>query len=524
VEPPPASAAEGLSDVDKDRLSRLTTDIIRNPNETFLWQQRAEFLGNRGRFEAATADFDKVLAAGGVDHWSWFIAIPAYIQTGDVEKYRRYCADMQRWFEDSTDRTLCERLIRICTLLPGALADMRLLRGMAERVVVPEEQGDSDIQQWRFLARGMFDYRLGNFDAAADWLAKPAEVENRSSGRHISRQAIAVFFLAMVEHQRGRPDQARSLLIRGSQIIASDGPKGSNWFPFYDWVHALEARRQAEELVGRSVPPTTHSLPIATTRAIDPLPPSAADGLGEADGARLSKLTADILENATESAWLQRAMFLGEHGRFELAARDFQKALANGLGDPHAWFNAATVYVRIGDEEGYRRICAQVLSQYGNSTDRNLCEHVAKTCSILPGALADMEALAKVADRAVVPQTPEDPRMRPYRDLAKGMVEYRLGHFDEAVKWLRMHAEQTSDKERRAMALGFLAMTEFRRGNLDQARSALRQASETIASDGPKGDNWHAFRDWIVAVEARRQAEQLIAQGAAPSPPASARP
>ena len=514
VEPPAPSAAEGLNDVDKDRLFRLTTDISRNPSEAVLWQQRAEFLGNRGKFEAAIADFDKVLAAGGVDHWSWFMAIPAYVQTGDVEKYRRYCAAMQRWFEDSTDRTTCERVIRTCSMLPGALPDMRLLRELAERAVAPEVQEDPNQRLWRSLSRGMFEYRLGNFDEAARWLAGPAEVENRGSGRHISRQALALCFLAMVEHQRGRIDQARSLLGRGSQILASDAPNGNNWFPFYDWVTALEVRRQAEELLSRSAPPTTHPVPVATTQAIDPLPPSAADGLGEADRARLSRLTADILENATESAWVERATFLGNRGRFELAAKDFQKALASGLGDPHGWFNAATVYVRMGNKDEYRRLCAEVLRRYDDSTDRNLCEHVAKTCAILPGAVADMQALGKVADQAAAPQTPEDPRMRPYRELAKGMVEYRLGHFDEAEKWLARHAEQTRDKQRRAIALSFLAMSECQRGNLDQAHSALRQASETIASDGPKGDNWRPFRDWIVAVEARRQAEELIGRSA----------
>ena len=491
--------------VPADLEGRFTAEVKRRPNTVAPLVTRANFYARRERFSEAAADYANALRLDPSDHVLWIDSSMMALHAGDVDEYRRQCREMLKRFGASTDRYVCERVVKACMIVPDAVPDLGPLIEMANRAVAPDDPGNADDQAWRALAKGMIDYRAGDFDAAADWLTKAIIAPAGT------RTAIGSLFLAMAEFKRGRVAEAEAALKRGGEIVDRDGPKNGRFSEFLrDWVLALNARREASALLG-------HPLPPPKTQAVQSPPPAAAEGLGEVDRDRLFKLSGDILKDPTDRAWRERAMFYADRGRFELAARDFEKALAADQRDSFTWLNAGPVYARIGDVEAYRRLCAEMLRRFGSSQEQNICENVAKTCSILPGAVADLQALGKVADRAVVAQSPEDEVMRPWRELSKGMVEYRLGHFDEAVKWLAPQAEQTQLVRRRAIALGFLAMAEFQRGNADQARTALRQCSDIIASEAPKGDKWRNFRDWLIALEAQKEAEELIGPSAAPA-------
>ena len=497
---------------------RLTAEVKRRPNTVAPLVARADFNARRERFSEAAADYASAVRLDSSDHVLSIDSSMMALHAGNVDGYRHQCREMLTRFGTSTDRYVCERVVKACMIIPDAVPDLGPLREMANRAVAPDDPGNKDDRAWRALAKGMIEYRTGDFDAAADWLTQAIIAPAGT------RTAVGSLFLAMAEFKRGRVAEAEAALKRGGEIVDRDGPKNGRFSEFLrDWVLALNARREAAALLG-------HPLPPPTTQSVEPVPPSAAEGLGEVDRDRLFRLSGDILKDPTDRAWRDRAMFFADRGRFELAARDFEKALAADRGDAFTWLNAGPVYARIGDVERYRSLCAEMLRRFGDSQEQDICEHVAKTCSILPNSVADMRALGKVADRTVVPQSPEDPLMRPWRELAKGMVEYRLGHFDEAVKWLTPHAEQTQQARRKVIALGFLAMSEIRRGNPQQARAALRQASEVIATNGPKGDAWLNFRDWLIALEAHKQAAELIdqtsspagaTQPAAPTPPAA---
>jgi serine/threonine protein kinase/tetratricopeptide (TPR) repeat protein len=485
---------------------RLTAEVNRLPNTASPLLIRARFLAQRGRFSEAARDYASAVRLDPSDQWNWLLAALVTLQAGEHDQYRHLCVEMLSRFGTTTNRRACEQVVKACTVVPDSVPDLKPVMAIANRGVAPDDRDPPDQLKWRAQAKGMADYRAGHFDAAAEWLAKGTTVREDIPGG-----ATTHLFLAMVEFKRGRASEAEAAMKAASEILDRHGPKSGNFDDrFMEWIIVLHARREAAALLGRPLPPPA-------TQSIEPVSPSASEGLGEVDRDRLFKLTGSILKDPTDRTWRDRAMFFADRGRFELAARDFEKALAADRGDAFTWLNAGPVYARIGDVERYRSLCAEMLRRFGDSQEQDICEHVAKTCSILPDGVADTRALAKAADRVVVPQRPENVVMRPWRELAKGMVEYRLGHFDEAVKWLAPQAEQTEQARRRAIALGFLAMAEFRRGNAEQARAAVRQASEVIAKDGPKGDKWLNFRDWLIALEAHKQAEELFGQSAAPS-------
>jgi hypothetical protein len=101
--------------------------------------------------------------------------------------------------------------------------------------------------------------------------------------------------------------------------------------------------------------------------------------------------------------------------------------------------------------------------------------------------------------------------------LAKGLLEYRLGHYKEALNWARA-VRDTSDASRFTTAKRHLLMALARHqlDRLDDARASLGDGIEYIKQKLPKltddglGDQWN---DWIIVDVLRREAETLI-QGA----------
>jgi tetratricopeptide (TPR) repeat protein len=208
---------------------------------------------------------------------------------------------------------------------------------------------------------------------------------------------------------------------------------------------------------------------------------------------------------------------LAQVGRWSDAATRFDRALALDPRDPdpHHWCLAAALHATVGDFQGYRRTCRDMLKRFGDTDEAPTAERIAKACLLLPGALdaADFDRVQKLADRAVAGS--EKFRFYPSPVLAKGLTEYRAGRNADAVTWLQRFAPKPDGVHWDATAFAVLAMAHHGLGRAEEAQAALAKAKAILAQKMPDPARGQLFDDgywpdWVHAQVLCHEAEQLL--------------
>ena len=170
------------------------------------------------------------------------------------------------------------------------------------------------------------------------------------------------------------------------------------------------------------------------------------------------------------------------------------------------------------DIEGYRKACGTLLQLVGTTDDPATANDVAWTVVLARDALPNYDQAVQLAEKAVA-QAPGN--FNYLRTL--GAVLYRARRFDAAVEKLNEAAKDPlpSGEFSNAFNWLFLAMTHHRLGHTDEARRWLDKAVERIdrlshemtgaAADVPR----LSWEERTTLDRLRREAEALV-QGAAP--------
>jgi len=199
------------------------------------------------------------------------------------------------------------------------------------------------------------------------------------------------------------------------------------------------------------------------------------------------------------------AVFQSYYGLPQDSAAELTKAIER---EPHnhLYYHAlAPLLVESGDLEGYRRLRARIIAQFGQTTDANTAERMAKDCLILPLSAPDLDTVAKMADCAVT--AAQDSSFLPSFQFAKGFAEYRQGRFSSAADWMQKVLEASDPSfYRAAQANLVLAMAQHQLGQTNSALAALAAGSQIINTNGPTGGGG----DWIIARTLRSEAEKLM--------------
>jgi tetratricopeptide (TPR) repeat protein len=125
------------------------------------------------------------------------------------------------------------------------------------------------------------------------------------------------------------------------------------------------------------------------------------------------------------------------------------------------------------DRDGFRQTCALMLERYGRTSDADIANAVAWTCSLGANAVADTAWPVGLAEQAVAAS-------RTYANLnTLGVALYRDGKFDLAIKTLN-EAIEANDKNGTALDWLFLAMAHQRNGNKEEAGKFLDKAGAWI--------------------------------------------
>jgi tetratricopeptide (TPR) repeat protein len=185
-----------------------------------------------------------------------------------------------------------------------------------------------------------------------------------------------------------------------------------------------------------------------------------------------TRVVSDEIRQDPGSATLHytRGSLLCRAGKFDKALPDFDKAIELDPGDSQKYFFAAPVYLHAGDVKGYQRVCRQMVQRFQSSPVRQVRLRVARASLIQPDPEGNLDLFAGLVDRAVAE---EKLFIDPFR-ISQGLLEYRRGRYEEAVKAVEGLPERGGmGGYGRGIAGLVLAMSHAGAGRLEQARRTL---------------------------------------------------
>ncbi len=155
-------------------------------------------------------------------------------------------------------------------------------------------------------------------------------------------------------------------------------------------------------------------------------------------------------------------------GRWPAAAADFARAVELQPANHEHYHCLAPLFIARGDIEGYRQHCGRQAGRFHDTKDALVAERMAKDCLILPDSGVDLRVIGTWVDLAVTVGRHRDEL--PWFELAKGLSEYRRGHFQEAVDWAQKALSRSGDEYRDTQAKAVLAMSQQMSQEMTQKR------------------------------------------------------
>ena len=265
----------------------------------------------------------------------------------------------------------------------------------------------------------------------------------------------------------------------------------------------LERRRRLESLGG---PP-----PPDPAARLDPIvyggePTARGDALaarGQWDQAEAAYAEAARARPRNASVRDALARFHAGRGRLDRAAAVLAEAVRVMPDDAGLGRRWALVLLESGDREGWRGACAMLLDRFGWTIDPRAAGEVARTCALGPGAAADPAVPVRLAE-VFAGSSWSGPEKVNNALSTLGAALYRAGRSDDAIRRLE-EAIRTRGGAGAPRDWAFLAMAHHRLGHRDEARRWLDQICGHYPSTDP-GQFWDELEIRLL----RREAEALI--------------
>jgi eukaryotic-like serine/threonine-protein kinase len=211
------------------------------------------------------------------------------------------------------------------------------------------------------------------------------------------------------------------------------------------------------------------------------------------------------------------------HGEWLEALTNWNYVVQFAPGDHIGYQYLGPLLAQINDVEGYKKFRAQIIQQFGDTSDSRIAERMVKASLLLPASAEEMKVISAMADVAGNVNT--NGKNWGYNFLAKGLSEYRRGNYQEAIPWLRGALPEDIGSRRRAEAYLILAMTQYRLNQSDSSRASFSQAMDVVKALPTANDFADDWNDWVIIHVFLREAlalnpdfEKLSSAGAAKIP------
>jgi serine/threonine-protein kinase len=189
-------------------------------------------------------------------------------------------------------------------------------------------------------------------------------------------------------------------------------------------------------------------------------------------------------------------------GRGEEVRREWKKKLDLDPPDHDAWFGYAELCLFLGHDEEYRRARQDLVRRFGATNEAASAEKTARAILLRPPSEEELRTAVALTERALAAKATTPDWVYSFYLFARGLAEYRQGHFDNAISIMKTKAGAVMGPCPRLV----IAMARYRLGDEQEARKLL--AAEISAIDwslAQVGSHdqwiWHALR---------REAEAMI--------------
>jgi serine/threonine protein kinase/tetratricopeptide (TPR) repeat protein/WD40 repeat protein len=211
-------------------------------------------------------------------------------------------------------------------------------------------------------------------------------------------------------------------------------------------------------------------------------------------------------------SWEGRGQSRAEMGQWDMAAADFGKGFELAPGYAGLKYRQALTLLARGDEKGYGAACAPLVEKFRDTTDRDIASLVAWAGVLVPDAVEDVKTCVRLVQRAAA----ADPKSYVFA-YTLGAALYRAGRLDDAEREL-IRANQLPKTGGAPYAWLLLALTNARLGHADEAKKWLDKAVERMdqygrakSMDGTSDEFWN----WQMRLEydlLRREAEAILSK------------
>jgi serine/threonine protein kinase/tetratricopeptide (TPR) repeat protein len=163
---------------DADRLE----EALQHYRQVHAFNQTIPYVENilrsdlvrRGRGEEVRREWKKELERDPPQHVRWFGYAELCLFLGDDKEYRRACQDLLRRFGNTSDPYIAEPTARAVLLAPPSEEELRTALALADRAVTAEPTKYGWVYPYFLFAKGLAEYRRGNFEGAISILTGPA--------------------------------------------------------------------------------------------------------------------------------------------------------------------------------------------------------------------------------------------------------------------------------------------------------------------------------------------------------------
>jgi len=217
-----------------------------------------------------------------------------------------------------------------------------------------------------------------------------------------------------------------------------------------------------------------------------------------------------------------RAEIFGRMGQWTNAMADLKHAIALSPSAANYQFQLAGLLIDADDAAGYERYRHEALSRCVDPDDPTLAAQVAEMSLMRAVEGAEMEAVAKLADRGGSAEYCDLGLVQ--RQFAKGLADYRAGRFESAVQWSEKALASakkhdligwTHERERNRSAAAFFVQAMAHHGlkHTEAAKISFASGAEIVQARFPELESGEMGREWAQMLIARslfREAQALV--------------
>ncbi len=225
----------------------LTAAIKNHPNQAAGYLARCDWYARRGLWRKAADDLAAAFRLQPEVLTGLRLGI-LLAEIGEADRYRDHCQKLVDRVSGTSDNFEAERTLKACCLLgPDPVGDPSRLARLAQVAV----SGDPSrpFFEWFDLAKALYEYRMGRFDAAVA-TSRANRTRIKATGGDDPAVAAVIAVEAMALHRAGDAQAARRSLTEAQKLIDEKVPVhfGGD-VDGHDWLAARRLCREAEALL-----------------------------------------------------------------------------------------------------------------------------------------------------------------------------------------------------------------------------------------------------------------------------------